>query len=236
MDILITKDIQNSWIFQDSVKLKWWLDLVLMADENGEIHMSLSDLCHRWKAPKTTVHRFIAKLISGTVNGTKAEQQTERIIIHVSESYKGVRNGKWNESGTISGTPQESPLISLSPTPPISFNPKENYNTTTAPAYVHTREDEFVRRYKDEGLWMDVALILHVKSLEKCQILFSEFVTESQHNNTPHKDYNDFKRHFIQWARVALKKEIENGNNNGQDKRRGVQVVANSPEDYQGPF
>ena len=70
----------------------------------------------------------------------------------------------------------------------------------------HTREAEFIRRYKDEGLWMDVALILHTKSLEQCKSLFDEFVIEYQHKGDRHNDYTDFKRHFIQWARIAITK------------------------------
>ena len=257
MDILITKDIQNSWIFQDSVKLKWWLDLVLMAEENGEVHMSLSDLCHRWKAPKTTVHRFIVKLISGTVNGTKAEQQTERIIIHVSESYKGVRNDKWNESGTISGTPQESPLSSpslSSPTPPSitppiipQENPPRPLRTCT-----HTREENFglmvgvlaseeqyIKRYRQEGLWADAAMSAHL-TIQQVQQIFDEFVVEQKHNSSKHSDYPDFKRHFLNYLRVKaviLRKQANsnsNGNQRKYDDRRGTEV--SSSADYTKPL
>ena len=38
MDILITDDIRNHWIFKDDRKFKWWVELNLMADENGEVH------------------------------------------------------------------------------------------------------------------------------------------------------------------------------------------------------
>lgn len=232
MDFWLNRDIQNSWIFQDAEKFKWWVDLLLMADEEGEVRMNLSDLYHRWKRPKPTILRFLEKLSAERIGGTKAERIGGTIRIYGIESYKGERNDRRNESGTH----KESPLISLSPTPPIPFNPKEYYNTSTAHAHIRTQEDEFARRYKDEGLWMDVALILHVKSLEKCQSLFEDFVTECQHNSTGHRDYADFKRHFVQWARIALKKELDNGNYNRQDKHRGIQVVANSPEDYKGPF
>lgn len=229
MQFWVNKDIQNSWIFQDAEKFKWWVDLFLMADEEGKILMSLSDLTHRWKQPKTTVHRFLENLRTKPICGTRIERLTEHLTVCGIESCKDVRNAYTERT-------QENPLISLSPTPPISFNPQELSKTTTAPAYVRTQEDEFIQRYKSEGLWMDVALILHVKSLEKCKSLFDEFVVEYQHNCVGHKDYNDFKRHFIQWARVALKKENDNGNDSRQNQRRGVQVVANSPEDYEGPF
>lgn len=235
MDILITKDIQNSWVFQDAEKLKWWLDLVLMADGNGEIHMSLSDLSHRWKAPKTTVHRFIAKLISGTINGTKTEHQSERITIHISEVYKGTRNAKWNESGTISGTPQESPLSSpssspslSSPTPPSNtlstippIIPQENSSSSSC-VCTHAREDDFglrvgvvatieryAEQYRQEGMWTDVAIQNHLK-VEQVQEIFKTFLFDQRHNSTAYSNYSDFKRHFLNYIRLrasAIKAE-----------------------------
>ena len=111
---------------------------------------------------------------------------------------------------------------------------KEIYNTPTA----HTCEGEqdFIDRYRTEGMWTDVALILHAKSVDDCQHLFDRWILEYQHKGQTHRDYTDFKAHFIQWARITIQKEKVNGNNNTQDRRRGVQVVANKVEDYQGSF
>ena len=229
----VTKDILGHWLSQDKKKLGWWVDLVFLSDSQGVVHMNLTDLARRWESNKMTVSRFLDKLSGETICDTKVLRKAGVITVIQSRTCEGCEN----EVCYGSVTEQERSLISLSPTPPISFNPKE-ISTSTAPAYVHTREDEFVRRYRDEGMWMDVALILHVRSLEKCQSLFNDFVTEYQHKGDAHRDYTDFKKHFIQWARIAIQKENSNGssNNSGQDKRRGVQVVANSIEDYQGPF
>jgi hypothetical protein len=79
-------------------------------------------------------------------------------------------------------------------------------------------------------------MILHLKSVAECENLFERWILEYQHKGQTHQDYTDFKGHFIQWARITIQKEKNNGNNIKQDKRRGFQVVANSPEDYQGSF
>lgn len=198
----VTKDILGHWLSQDKKKLGWWVDLVLLSDNQGVVHMNLTDLASRWGTSKPTVHRFVSRLCEKPICETIVKRQGDMITVCNSESCKGSKNEVRNDSETA----QESPLISLSPTPLIPFNPKENYNTPTAPAYVRTREDEFVRRYRDEGMWMDVALILHLKSSAECQKLFEEFVVEYQHKGDSHSDYNDFKRHFIQWARIAIQK------------------------------
>jgi hypothetical protein len=108
--------------------------------------------------------------------------------------------------------------------------------TNTAPACTCESEQDFINRYRDEGMWSDVALILHAKSIDDCQHLFDRWIIEYQHNGDKHSSYSDFKKHFIQWARITIQKENQNGNASKQDKRRGVQVVANSVEDYKGAF
>jgi hypothetical protein len=136
MDILITKDLQNSWIFQDSEKLKWWLDLVLMADENGEIHMSLSDLSYRWGVDKSKISRFFKKLNGATILQHQMQHQVQRITICKTESYKGVCNTDCNPKCNDFATPQRK--VSLSPTPPLPS--KEIYNKSLNNA--HAREDK----------------------------------------------------------------------------------------------
>ena len=203
MEIRIDESIHNHWIFQDAEKFKWWVDLHFMADEKGVVRMSLSNLVHRWKAPKTTVQRFIKKICSEPIGGTKVEQQVEQITLTRIESYKDEWNTKWNESGTPQRTPPCSPS-SFSPTPPISSPPIIPQENPTSPA--HTREDEFVRKYREESMWLDVAMILHVTDLDLCKKMFEEFVVEYRHKGDTHSCYTDFKKHFIQWARIAISK------------------------------
>ena len=102
MDLTITKDLQNHWIFQDAEKFKWWVDLHFMADEKGEIHMSLNDLAHRWKAERTKVSRFLAKLNGATVGATLVQHQVQQITLTRTESYKDACNSGCN-TGTQGG-------------------------------------------------------------------------------------------------------------------------------------
>ena len=113
---------------------------------------------------------------------------------------------------------------------------KEIYNTPTAHTCTCESEQDFINRYRTEGMWADACLILHLKSIADCQQLFDRWITEYQHNGDTHQSYSDFKKHFIQWARITIQKEKNNGSNSQSNQRRGVQVVANSVEDYQGAF
>ena len=223
MEIRIDESIHNHWIFQDAEKFKWWVDLHFMADEEGKIYMSLSDLSHRWKAERTKVSRFLSKLSAAPIGATLVQHQVQQITLTRIESYKDERNRECNTCATPQRTPPCSPS-SFSPTPPISSPPIIPQENPSSPA--HTREDEFVRKYREEGMWLDVAMILHVTDLDMCKRMFEEFVVEYRHKGDTHSCYTDFKKHFIQWARIAVNKMPKQ-----QDKPQGKAIPRTSISD-----
>ena len=216
-EILITKSIQDHWIFQDKQKLGWWLDLVLLADENGQIHMSFSDLAKRWNTSKPTICRFLTKLNNETVCETIVKHQTDRIMVCKSESYKVSKNEVRNDCETPRETPKESPLSSpslSSPTPPSITPPiiPQEDSSSSSCAYTHVREEDFglqvgviatiekyAEQYKSEGMWRDVAAQNHIKPNE-AQEIFKSFVFDQKHNATDYANYSDFKRHFLNYV------------------------------------
>lgn len=218
MDILIQQDIQNSWIFQDAEKFKWWVDLHLMADENGEIRMSLSDLAHRWRTDRSAVSRFLKKLSTATVGATLLQHSVQQIRICRTGCYKGACNTNCNTFATPAATPKESPLSSpslSSPTPPSitpPIIPQENSSSSSC-AYTHVREEDFglqvgviatiekyAEQYKSEGMWRDIAMQNHIKPNE-VEDIFKNFVFDQKHNATDYTNYSDFKRHFLNYLR-----------------------------------
>ena len=91
-------DISEHWLWTDPVKLKWWLDLLLMAQrpspgcEAGEIPMGVTDLARRWGSSKATVYRFLCKLSeSGLVRQRQCEDEADlgknRLIVCDPEPY-----------------------------------------------------------------------------------------------------------------------------------------------------
>lgn len=241
----VYRSLDEHWISQDMEKLGRWTWLLMKAahedtkvvDGNriielkrGQLIASLSLLEAKWGVTRKTVMRFLDTLEREEMLHRHVHQNITIITICNYEGYQGGKKSKSTDVSTDK-SPISPPLC-----PPIQEDKevKNIYNTTTAPAC--TREDEFIGRYRAEGMWKDVALILHLKSISECRDLFERWILEFKHKGQTHQDYTDFKAHFIQWARITIQKEAKNGNNDRQDKRRGVQVVANSPEDYQGPF
>ena len=242
MDVLLTEKFQNHWLYQDATKLKWWIDLHFLADENGVILMSLSDLSHRWNADRSKVSRFLKKLSDATL----LQHQVQQITMLRPMSYKDVCNTDCNTFAT----PQEKSLISLPPTPPISFNPKEYNSCSSAPTHtceenfdlmvgMLAAEEQYARRYQQEGLWAEAAMMAHL-TVAQTQDVFEEFLVEQKHNSSKHSDYSDFKRHFLNYLRgkaERLRKQSNsstNGNQRKYDDRRGTEV--SSSADYFKPL
>lgn len=243
--IKLHREITRHWIFQDAEKFKWWVDLLIMASheerktlincelvslKRGQLTVSLSFLSSRWGRSKEKVLNFLRLLESDRMIERFADRKSTTITICNYDSYQ-----EFSDTTPTANRPQTRPISDQSPTEYKNVEEcKEVYNTPTAHTY--TREQDFINSYRREGRWPETCLILHLKSIEECESLFDRWILEYQHKGQTHQDYTDFKSHFIQWARITIQKEKNNGNNNRQDQRRGIQVVANSPEDYQGSF
>ena len=243
--IKIYRELADHWLAQHPEKLGWWVLLLLkVAHEDkkvlagnqlielkrGQIIASLTYLAELWQTSKRTAERFVELLEKEQMLSRCVSRKVSVITICNYESYQEKKKGKRADECA-----NDEP-IGIQSVSEIKKNKedKEIYNTPTA--HTCTREQDFINQYRKEGRWADACLILHIKSIEECERLFDRWILEYQHKGQTHQDYTDFKGHFIQWARITIQKEKSNGNTNRQDKRRGVQVVANSPEDYHGAF
>ena len=245
--IKIYRELADHWLAQNPEKLGWWVLLLLKAShedkkvlvgnqlielKRGQMIASLTFLAELWQTSKRTAERFVELLEKEQMLSRCVSRKVSVITICNYDSYQEKKRSKRDDECA-----NDEP-IGIQSVSEIKKNKedKEIYNTPTAHTWACESEQDFINRYRAEGMWADVALILHVKSILDCQHLFDRWIIEYQHNGDTHQSYSDFKKHFIQWARITIQKEKSNGDNNRQDKRRGVQVVANSPEDYQGSF
>jgi hypothetical protein len=100
-------------------------------------------------------------------------------------------------------------------------------------------EEQYARRYQQEGLWADAAMMAHL-TIPQTQEIFDQFIVEQKHNSSKHSDYSDFKRHFLNYLRTKAErnrqqsKQSNNGNQRKYDDRRGTEV--SSSADYFEPL
>ena len=244
--IKIYRELADHWLAQDLQKLGWWTILLLRVNhedkkvlsgnqlielKRGQIVASLSYLAELWKTSKRTAERFLELLEKEEMVRRCTRQKVTILTICNYESYQGGDTTRCADT-CADDAPMTRRWVSE------TKNEKEckeiiNNNTN---AHTYTREQEFIRRYREEAQWPTACLVLHLKSVEECERLFDRWIIEYQHKGQTHDDYTNFTSHFIQWARIAIQKEKKSHGDNRTNQRRGVQVVANSVEDYQGPF
>ena len=208
----VTKDILGHWLSQDKKKLGWWVDLVLLSDNQGVVHMNLTDLADRWETSKPTVHRFISRLCEKAICETIVKRQGDIITVCKSESCKGSKNEVRNDCETA----QESPLISLSPTPPIPFNPKEYYNQSLNNAHareekvewVESKEMSFKAQFQAEGRIMASARKTGCDAIGINNYL-ERFMAHCQSVDFGHTNIGHFGAHFNKFVEKEKSKPLQ---------------------------
>lgn len=134
--ISLYRSIQNHWIWEDPVKLKWWLDILLLANhkdnkvlirnkleviKRGYHHTSEVKLSKRWGVSRTTVRRFLELLESDKmIEVKKGENGTTLKVIN----YEGFQPISENKK-TAKYTADEQPSIQLTNSK-VDTNNKEN--------------------------------------------------------------------------------------------------------------
>ena len=252
--IKIHREIDNHWIAKDLTKLGWWVYLLYKAShednkvlignrlievKRGQLIISLSALEERWNTSRPTVLNFIKLLEKEQMVYRSVYQKVTILTICNYDDYQGVREQQVTDSFTDS---LPIPLPIRYPTKEDKEEKNINNNISNAPVRVREEsvEDSYARRYREEGMWMEASMTSHMK-IPEVQQIFEEFLVEQSHNSTTHIDYSDFKRHFLNYLRVRAEvirkqKKQDNGNNSRNSQRRGVQVVANQVDDYEGAF
>ena len=102
--IKIERDIIYHWIWTDPVKLKWWLDLLLMVNHSdtvvnlgfqllvcsrGQSVMSLKSWAERWGVSKDSVRNYFVLLCKDKMISTENLKITTRITICNYDTYQG---------------------------------------------------------------------------------------------------------------------------------------------------
>lgn len=105
--IKIRKSIYNHWLWQDSEYLKWWIDLLLMANweddkklvgkqlvevKRGQLIASISFLVNRWKRNHKMIERFLSLLSSEKMISKDVKSNISFITITNYDKYQSNEN------------------------------------------------------------------------------------------------------------------------------------------------
>lgn len=108
------RDIQDHWIWQDSNKLKWWIDILLSANhkdnkfllgnelfevKRGSFHTSELKLSERWNVSRNTVRNFLSLLENDEmIEQIKSKKGTTLKVSNYND-YQGVFDSEKTTKG-----------------------------------------------------------------------------------------------------------------------------------------
>lgn len=106
--IKVYREIQEHWIWQDSQKLKWWLDIIMMANikdnkmlkgnslvtiRRGTFHTSEVSLSTRWNVSRKTVTSFLGLLVEDGMITVEKDRNGTTIEVLNYKAYQD-KNGQ----------------------------------------------------------------------------------------------------------------------------------------------
>ena len=159
--------IQDHWIWQDANRFKWWIDLLLRANnkdakvlidgslmecKRGQFITSLGKLAEEWMVSRNTVRRFLDALESDTMIVRKSTHKLTQITICNYDSYQDVRTSDDTTDGqvTIQQTDTNNNIDNTSTSRSISNSNREGGKKTQA-KFIPPTLEEVVAHCKEKG-------------------------------------------------------------------------------------
>ena len=234
--IKISRGINQHWLWQDAERLKWWLDLLLLASwedtetmhdshrftlKRGQMIASVSFLKERWKVSHPTIIRFLSLLeAEGMIKREILYRQTPIITICKYESYQGFSD---NDVYTqVYGQVYRQ-----------VYTNKENKEINISTTNARAREKELLLQ---DMSWSELIRMRYRLTQEQYRSELDNFFTDCECNGiNGHKDLQDLKSHFNSWI---SKKQLttKTTQDNGRSKRRPAPATNGSKADYDAAF
>lgn len=239
--IKINREIVNHWLWSDAERLKWWLDLLLMAnekDENvmhdshlfvlqrGQMIASVAFLCKRWKKSNKTIVAFLHTLENlHIIKRVTLHRQTAIIMICNYDDYMPQESSDVHTIlHTIEHTlPPKKETEEKESSPHTPYKEKEEKEKTPLRTILsRTREENFLSELENSVFYIEgMAMRYHIGTDEVREAL-QVFSKECSLKDTEHRTLTDYKRHFHDWLRYQVEKKSKQ-NDNGDDYRRAQQ-------------
>lgn len=131
--IKIHRKIIDHWIWTDSKRLKWWIDLLLLTNHSdkkvmlggkivvlkrGSFHTSELKLSERWNVSRNTVRNYLNALEKDNMITTKKSKNGTTIIVHNYGIYQD--NDDYKKQQTAQQSEQDNEQQTIQPTEQLS--------------------------------------------------------------------------------------------------------------------
>lgn len=262
--ILIDRSITDHWIWTDANRLKWWLDLLMLANwedqtrligrkkikiKRGQIIASISYLQQRWSVCNHTVIDFLKMLEQDDMIHKDTHNNISVITICNYDTYQNMSQDEThNVAHRDAHNAEEEEVHNVAHN--LAHTSKESKinnilsTSTTTACEEKSKEELLLEELKASDIWIEqICMMFHLR-IEDLTPRFEQFKLSNSVRDIKHDTITDMKRHFNDWLRIVLscerKQQNQNNNaNNRQDtkaQRRQAEVTATSAQSYEGNF
>lgn len=218
--IKISRRISDHWLWDDAERLKWWLDLLLLASwqdteayddthhftlKRGQLIASVSYLSSRWRRSAPTILKFLRLLEDDKMITRETLYRKTAIITIVNyASY------------------QAAPETADKPT-------KQSSQQLT------TTQDDEMQQLAGERIWAEAIMMKFRLNDEQFRQRLADFyeMQKCLGNESNHESISDAKRHFTSWLNKTNSNYVRQQTNN---QRRGTEATAARAEDFKTDF
>lgn len=215
--ICLSREITEHWIWTDPLRLKWWIDLILMAAPDssivmaggdpvclgrGELLTSVIGLATRWERHRDTVRGFLQLLErEGMISRRPAGGR--RVIVRVTnyDRYQEREPEQGREQGRAQGRVQGPE--------PVGETPRRDPAPVTSVPVTPAGEE-----YPPEPAWLEMlaadreamagmAGLLGISGTEMAGVL-ERFEAERRTKGIRHQTLARYREHVLNWARRYL--------------------------------
>ena len=208
--IKIHREITEHWIFQDSEKFRWWVDMLFLASyednkilvknqivevKRGQFIGSLSFFTKRWGISKERVINFLRLLLSDGMILKDSDRNVTLITICNYESYQ-------DRPDNLSDY-QPDNQVNNQPDTTKEIKEVKEINITTTPRareesieWDDNTEDAYLERFKAQGSARD-AMRMTGKTLREVMEIMDVYRAKRKLQNRGHESYDQFCNLFV---------------------------------------
>lgn len=261
--VLIYRNMKDHWLWRDPKKYLRWNDLLMDAAwedhyaifgnsrvmlERGQLVTSIRTLMHQWGTNSRYVSDFLELLESEHMIVCETKKAYTIItIVGYDEQQRGLGNG-YNDAKPPPPPPVTERKRLHQESREGSLSKEDNNINNNSSISIEEQNLKFVELIKTDDDAMKRAVRSLKRDEETVLELLEIFASDNSFTSKRHADFNDFKGHFIHWAREYLRKEQRYGNGKKQKtdsrgnlpdryaNRRGTDAKDHTEEDYNDTF
>lgn len=239
--IKISRGITEHWLWEDAERLKWWIDLLMLAAwenkkklvqgrlveiERGQAIISVRSLQERWakrdkkgrvlsKPSERTVINYLRLLEEdGMILRQNRQHQITMLTICNYERYQAHDNTCDNTSDNTSDNTYDNEIKNI----------KNNNNDVESARARDTREEQFLDELHNDAIWANVVCMKFRLTADQLSARLDAFALDMQCQAKTHGTLRDMKSHFTNWLRI----QIDNESKKQNYERNGWQYANNA--------